>query len=127
MRVIGENQALLVAATLSAAMAVAAGAFGAHGASSAKAAEWLRTGGEYQLIHGVAVMALGLTGRFVRQGWVMIFGAFIFAATLYSMAMGGPRWLGAITPIGGTLLIGAWLWIAVAALSSNALQNQETL
>lgn len=126
MRVIAGNRTLLVAAALSAAMAVAAGAFGAHGASSAKAAEWLRTGGEYQLIHAAAVMALALQGRFVRQGWVMIAGAFIFAATLYGMALGGPRWLGAITPIGGTLLIGGWLWIAVAAFRSNDLQDQET-
>lgn len=127
MRVIGGNKALLVAAALSAAMAVAAGAFGAHGASSPKAAEWLRTGGEYQLIHGVAVMVLALTGRFVRQGWVMIAGALIFAATLYGMAVGGPRWLGAITPIGGTLLICGWMLIAVAAFRSNDLQDQETL
>lgn len=127
MRVIAENRTLLVAAALSAAMAVAAGAFGAHGANSSKAAEWLRTGGEYQLIHAAAAMALALQGRFVRQGWAMIAGAFIFAATLYGMAVGGPRWLGAITPIGGTLLIGGWLWIAVAALRSNDLQDQETL
>jgi len=37
-------------AALSGALAVAAGAFGAHGVEG-KAAEWLRTGGQYQLIH----------------------------------------------------------------------------
>ena len=39
----------------------------------------------------------------------MIGGA-IFAVTLYAMALGAPRWLGAVTPIGGTLLIIGWLW-----------------
>jgi uncharacterized membrane protein YgdD (TMEM256/DUF423 family) len=28
------------------------------------------------------------------------------------MALGGPRWLGAVTPIGGALMIAAWLWAA---------------
>ncbi|HWT41343.1 MAG TPA: DUF423 domain-containing protein, partial [Sphingopyxis sp.] len=37
-------------------------------------------------------------------------GAALFAVTLYAMALGGPRWLGAVTPIGGTLLIIGWLW-----------------
>ncbi|MEN9288956.1 MAG: hypothetical protein RL317_579, partial [Pseudomonadota bacterium] len=31
--------------------------------------------------------------------------------TLYAMALGGPRWLGAITPIGGTAMIVGWLWL----------------
>lgn len=112
----GVSSSLIIAGALSAALAVAAGAFGAHGAASVKAAEWLRTGGEYQLIHAVAVLAMALAGRFERQGWVMLVGATIFACTLYAMALGGPRWLGAVTPIGGTLLIVAWLWIALSAL-----------
>ncbi len=111
----GRANRLIVAAALSAALAVAAGAFGAHGAASPKAAEWLRTGGEYQLIHAVAALMLGLTGRFTRQGWLMLAGATIFAITLYVMALGGPKWLGAITPIGGTLLIASWCWIAISA------------
>jgi len=43
---------------------------------------------------------------------VCLAGAAIFALTLYAMAMGAPRWLGAVTPIGGVLLIGGWLWAA---------------
>jgi uncharacterized membrane protein YgdD (TMEM256/DUF423 family) len=42
----------------------------------------------------------------------MLGGATLFAATLYGMAIGAPRWLGAVTPIGGALMIGAWLLIA---------------
>ncbi|GAA3269588.1 hypothetical protein GCM10020258_42410 [Sphingomonas yabuuchiae] len=44
--------------------------------------------------------------------WTFVIGAAIFAGTLYAMAFGAPRWFGAITPIGGTLLIGGWLWLA---------------
>lgn len=101
---------LLVLAALSGAMAVAAGAFGAHGASG-QAAEWLRLGGQYQLVHAVAVLAAAQMGA-RGPGWLLLAGAAVFAGTLYLMALGGPRWLGAVTPIGGTLLIAGWLWLA---------------
>ncbi|MFZ8477398.1 DUF423 domain-containing protein [Staphylococcus aureus] len=39
----------------------------------------------------------------------------MFAGTLYLMALGAPRWLGAVTPIGGVLLIAGWLWLAWSA------------
>lgn len=105
---------LLALAALSGAVAVAAGAFGAHGASG-PAVEWLRTGAHYQLVHAVAALvALRLEAR--GPAWLFVAGGALFAGTLYLMAIGAPRWLGAITPIGGTLLIAGWLWLAVAAL-----------
>lgn len=101
---------LAVLAALSGAMAVAAGAFGAHGASG-DAVEWLKTGGHYQLVHAVAALvALRMEAR--GPAWLFVAGGAVFAGTLYLMAIGAPRWLGAITPIGGALLIGGWLWLA---------------
>ena len=99
-----------VLASLSAALAIAAGAFGAHGASSHEAAEWLRTGGLYQLIHAVAALTLANVAR--GPALLLLTGAAIFALTLYAMAVGGPRWLGAVTPIGGSMMIAGWLWAA---------------
>src|SRR3569623_1620462 len=99
-----------ILAALSGALAVAAGAFGAH-AAQGDAAEWLMTGGHYQLIHAVA--ALVAWKRDARgPAWCFVAGGALFAGTLYLMALGLPRWLGAITPIGGLLLIGGWLWLA---------------
>lgn len=95
-------------AALSAALAVAAGAFGAHAAPSPRAAEWLRTGGMYQLIHAVAAIAILNVAR--GPAILLLAGAAIFAMTLYAMAFGAPHWLGAVTPIGGALMIGGWLW-----------------
>jgi uncharacterized membrane protein YgdD (TMEM256/DUF423 family) len=106
----GGRLMIAIFAALSAALAIAAGAFGAHGASSPQAAEWLRTGGMYQLVHAVAALVLMQAQR--GPAIVMLIGAVIFAGTLYLMALGAPRWLGAITPIGGSLLIVAWLWAA---------------
>lgn len=97
-------------AALSGAVAVAAGAFGAHGAEG-KAAEWLRTGGEYQLIHAVAALVAARMGA-GGPGWCFVAGGAVFSGSLYLMALGAPRWLGAVTPIGGVLLIAGWAWLA---------------
>lgn len=97
-----------VFAAISAAVAVAAGAFGAHGAAGPQEAEWLRTGGLYQLIHAVAALAIMGVAR--GPAVMLLAGGALFAVTLYAMAFGAPRWFGAITPIGGTLLIAGWLW-----------------
>ena len=103
---------------------VALGAFGAHGMSSRFTTEsrgWWETATLYLLVHAVAAFAASLSGRtglFSTGGWVMLIGALIFSGTLYSMALGAPRWFGAITPIGGLGLLAGWTLFAVAALRS---------
>ena len=110
-------RAVTVLAALSGALAVAAGAFGAHGASG-EAAAWLKTGGEYQLIHAVAALiALRMDAR--GPAWMFVGGGTMFAGTLYLMALGLPRWLGAVTPIGGLALILGWLWLAWRAARAS--------
>lgn len=101
---------IVIAAALSGALAVAAGAFGAHGASGV-AADWLRTGAQYQMIHAVAALAV-LRLEAKGSAWLFLAGGAIFAVSLYLMALGAPRILGAVTPIGGVLLIVGWLWLA---------------
>lgn len=99
-----------VLAALSGAVAIGAGAFGAHGAS-AHAAELLKTGGQYQLVMAVAALvALRLEAR--GPGWLFVIGAALFAGSLYGLALGGPRWLGPVTPVGGLAMIGGWVWLA---------------
>ncbi len=101
---------IMMLAALSGALAVAAGAFGAHGASGA-AVEWLKIGAHYQLVHALAaLLALRMEAR--GLAWLFVAGGAVFAGTLYLMALGLPRWLGAVTPIGGALLIAGWLWLA---------------
>ncbi len=98
-------------AAISAALAIAAGAFGAHAATGV-AQEWLKTGAFYQLIHAVA--ALVILDKLPKQAGLMLAGSALFAATLYLMAIGLPHWLGAVTPIGGVMMIVAWLWTAAS-------------
>ncbi|HXH15394.1 MAG TPA: DUF423 domain-containing protein [Sphingomonas sp.] len=104
---------IAILAALSGAIAVVAGAFGAHGASG-PAAEWLKTGAQYQLAHVVAALvAVRMEAR--GPAWLFVIGGALFAGSLYGLAIGGGRWLGPITPIGGALLIGGWLWLAWSA------------
>lgn len=105
---------IMVAAALSGALAVMAGAFGAHGASGL-AAEWLKTGAQYQMLHAVAALvALRMEAR--GPALLFVVGGLVFAGTLYLMALGLPRWLGAVTPLGGLALIAGWLWLAWEAV-----------
>ncbi|MDB5686627.1 MAG: hypothetical protein JWR77_1216 [Rhizorhabdus sp.] len=112
-----KNSGNLIAAltALSGAIAVIAGAYGAH-AASGKAVEWLRTGAEYQMIHALA--GLYAAGRGKGRGIAALFllGAAVFSGTLYAMAFGAPRWLGAVTPLGGLGMILAWIWLSVSVL-----------
>jgi uncharacterized membrane protein YgdD (TMEM256/DUF423 family) len=111
------SRALVRLAALSGAVAVIAGAFGAHGASG-KAAEWLRTGGEYEMVHALAAI-LAAQLRAKLAGWILLAGSVLFAATLYLMALGWPHWLGAVTPVGGMGMIIGWLLLAWQAAPAN--------
>lgn len=106
---------LVLLMALSGAIAVGAGAYGAHGASG-EAAEWLKTGAHYQLVHVVAAFAVLVRPGGPVAAWLFVAGGAIFAGTLYLMALGAPRWFGAITPLGGLLLIAGWLWLGLAAM-----------
>jgi uncharacterized membrane protein YgdD (TMEM256/DUF423 family) len=108
-----------VIAGLMGATAVALGAFGAHGLKLTlqqipDAAGWWNTATQYLLIHAIAVGAIKST----RSAYLWLAGSLIFSSTLYAMALGGPKWLGAITPIGGTLLIGGWVLLIFLKESS---------
>jgi uncharacterized membrane protein YgdD (TMEM256/DUF423 family) len=111
------ERTLVIAAALSAVFAIAAGAFGAHGAAEQNA-EWLRTGGFYQLTHAIA--ALWLASRYPQIAALLLAGSIWFACALYGLAIGGPRWLGALAPIGGTAMILGWLGLAWVRLARRS-------
>ncbi len=113
---------LTVAAVLGAS-AVVAGAFGAHGLASRLTPEDLsawRTASQYHLLHSIVLLVLGAlelaTERSVRvPGSLFTLGVLFFSGSIYLLALGGPRWLGPVTPIGGSFLIAGWislLWLA---------------
>ncbi|MGE6392810.1 DUF423 domain-containing protein [Psychrobacter sp. PSP] len=102
-------------------IAVALGAFGAHGLEnivSAQQLEWWHTATLYLFIHALGLLVVGLLIRlkYTTQAtaWLLQIGIIIFAGSLYAMTLGAPRWFGAITPIGGVLMIVGWLWLAIS-------------
>ena len=99
-----------------AAVAVTLGAFGAHALKDVldtQALGWWRTAVDYQMWHALALLALGLAGgrRLGGPAALLGSGALLFSATLYAMALGAPRWLGAATPAGGAMMIAGWAWL----------------
>jgi len=110
--------------------AVALGAFGAHGLrqtlSQADLAIY-ETGVRYQMYHALALVGLGVwLGAAERRfgGWIpWLFqaGVVFFSGSLYALAASGPRWLGAVAPLGGTFLIAGWgLWLGGALWGDRA-------
>lgn len=107
-----------VTAGLLGAIAIALGAFGAHGLKERltlipEASGWWETATFYLLTHAVAIGAIAGRSALPARLWVM--GSVIFAGTLYALALGAPRWFGAITPIGGLWLIAGWIALAWTA------------
>jgi uncharacterized membrane protein YgdD (TMEM256/DUF423 family) len=114
------DRRLVAAGAVLTGLAVVLGAFAAHALQSrvgADALGWWHTAVEYQMWHALAVVALGLAGlRWARlPAWLFVGGTVVFSGTLYAMALGAPRLLGAITPLGGLTLIAGWAVLAIRA------------
>lgn len=100
---------------LSAFLTVALGAFAAHGLEGRLDAEqtaWWATAVQYQALHALGMLAFGLW-RHLRpggalSGWCFLAGTLLFSGSLYAMSLGAPRFLGAITPLGGTAFLVGW-------------------
>ena len=102
-----------------AALAVALGAFGAHALNTRIDPHMLanfETGVRYQMYAALALMVLGTQAGQVRAPLPILLGALIFSVSLYVLALSGVRWLGAITPIGGVLMI---VGLVLAALDGG--------
>ncbi|WP_091743188.1 DUF423 domain-containing protein [Phenylobacterium immobile] len=104
-------------------VSVAAGAFGAHAAADERASELLKTGAQYGLAHALAVLVWGANSKSASRGGVapalFLGGATVFCGTLYAIALGAPPLLGAVTPIGGLLLLSGWLALAWSLRREN--------
>lgn len=108
---------------------VALGAFGAHALKPTLAAqgtlETWKTAVFYQLVHAVAILALGLAHTPARDAWwprtglCWIIGCVLFSGSLYWLSLGGPRWLGPITPLGGLAFLLGWGFLIPTVLTSQ--------
>jgi len=103
-------------------MAVAMGAFAAHGLKdrlSAEALGWMKTASDYQMWHGLVLLAIAAMARPAPSGPLrlaaisLLLGILLFSGSLYLLALTDWRVLAAITPFGGAALLIGWgllLW-----------------
>lgn len=107
-------------------LGVVTGAFGAHVLKARLEPELLsawQTAVEYQFYHAFALLAVGLLAlSWPANAWLnwaglsYIAGILLFSGSLYLLALTDQRWLGAITPFGGLLLIFGWVFLLIAVL-----------
>ena len=113
-----NSRLLLLLAALGGALAVACGAFGAHALRASFGAGQLalwQTAVSYLFWHVLAALfaarhaeTAGARGGAIAA-MLFLAGSAVFSLTLFGLALGAPRWFGAITPLGGTALIAGWL------------------
>ncbi len=103
-------------------LAVALGAFAAHALKShvnENELQIFETAVRYQMYHGLGLMILALAPKdFANAARALTLGTIIFSGSLYVLVFSGIKWLGAITPIGGLLLIIGWGLVTFRALKS---------
>jgi uncharacterized membrane protein YgdD (TMEM256/DUF423 family) len=128
-------------------LAVAAGAFGAHGLDRQFYAKYagqtyekkvfttvvsvplaqkyladFKTGAEYQMYHGLALLVVGLLAqtrpsrRLTIAGVCFVAGVVGFSGGLYAYTLSGEKWIGQfVVPVGGVLFLVGWAALAVSA------------
>ncbi|MBR8842126.1 DUF423 domain-containing protein [Pseudoalteromonas sp. JC3] len=107
-------------------LSVALGAFAAHGLKgrlSDYAIGIFNTAAQYQMTHGLAIIATAFLIKWGLKvqvaGGFFIAGVLLFSGSLYLLALTGMKWLGPITPIGGTCFLIAWILLIVQAAKSS--------
>ncbi len=98
-------------------LGVATGAFGAHMLKDLLDPPMLTvydTATRYQMYHAFGMVLSGMIVRIsgdaaaAKAGWMFLAGIVLFSGSLYGVSLLGIRWLGAVTPVGGTLFIAGW-------------------
>ena len=118
----------LVLAAASGFLSVALGALGAHSLKNLLD-EYGKSIYEkavtYQMFHTMGLFIVGLLQMSIRDtslsfaGWSFIMGIFLFSGTLYLLALTGIKWLGAITPVGGTAFLLGWAFLGFKIIQAK--------
>ncbi len=125
-----EFKKFLVLGAALAALSVVFGAFGAHGLEKhlqdAKLLATFETAARYQFYHALGLILVfilsqyGLANKWLNiGGWLMVFGTLLFSGSLYCYVLTGIKIFAMITPIGGLLMILAWLAIVISAVKKS--------
>jgi uncharacterized membrane protein YgdD (TMEM256/DUF423 family) len=123
------SRLFLVLAALLGATGVALGAYASHGLASwatPTQVEYFQLAVNYQLLHAITLLAVSIVGLFITNRWLTIsqisfvLGITFFSGSLYLYVFTGTKMLGMITPIGGLLLMIAWLMFAISIIRNSS-------
>ncbi|MCB4806894.1 DUF423 domain-containing protein [Tamlana sp. 62-3] len=123
---------ILIAASLIGLISIILGAFGAHGLKqliSAEAIQTFETGVKYQMYHALFLLFVAHTHSISEKTkriifYLVIIGVIFFSGSIYGLATNNLsgfnfKTIGFITPIGGLLLILAWVFVLVSVLKNS--------
>lgn len=122
-----KHNVIISVGSFNAALAIALGAFAAHGLEKRldeRNLEVFHTAADFHLWHALAIILVGIIAKitpkqnFSNIAVLMNLGIILFCGSLYVLSTTGFKWLGMITPFGGTAFIIAWLWLAWKCLRS---------
>lgn len=117
------QKTFLICGALFGFISVLAGAFGSHYLKQKLTPEDLHIfeiGVRYQMYHALCLIGLSAILKFYPSslltisGWLFIIGTVIFSGSLYLLVFSGIKKWGAVTPVGGFLLLFGWLLSAIA-------------
>ncbi|WP_422359593.1 DUF423 domain-containing protein [Reichenbachiella sp.] len=124
-----HKKSILIGAILGM-LSVVIGAFGAHGLKDTLVSngrlDVFETAVKYQMYHALALLFTGILADKLKGSWVprvvicFLTGVIIFSGSLYLLSITNIGFLGAITPIGGILLIAGWVFVILGVVKSNA-------
>ncbi|WP_238596846.1 DUF423 domain-containing protein [Psychromonas sp. psych-6C06] len=124
-----RHRLFLVIAALLGATGVALGAYASHGLArwaNVQQVEYFQLAVTYQLLHAITLLAVSISAIFIHNRLLLIsqiafvLGIVFFSGSLYLYVFTGTKMLGMITPLGGLLLIFAWLIFAASIIRNSS-------
>ena len=123
-----KHNVIISVGSFNAALAIALGAFAAHGLEKRldeRSLEVFHTAADFHLWHALGIILVGIIAKistkenFSPIAVLMNLGIILFCGSLYVLSTTGIKWLGMITPFGGTAFIVAWLWLTWKSLRNH--------
>ena len=123
------NKRILILGSVLGIVAIILGAFGAHGLKtliSMESIQTFETGVRYQMYHALLLLFIGGFSSIPEKKkriifYLVLLGVILFSGSIYGLSTNGLtgfdfRTIGFVTPIGGLLLIIAWLIMLINIL-----------
>lgn len=127
------DRKIIAVAAFMGAVAIVLGAFGAHGLKEVLNESQLatfETGVKYQMYHALFLLFIGTMNLITETTkktilWLVSAGVLFFSGSIYLLSTAtvtglSVKFLGPVTPLGGMLLIAAWLLLFAKILGKKA-------